>query len=291
MKDEFTRKWIVEKAGDIIKEYPEGITVRQLHYRLVTIGMTNDVNHYKRVVHAMTQARWEGIIDMDSFIDRERNTYWETKDEEKDLDAEIENAKEQIKAWMKAYKLNRWSNQENYIEVGIEKKALQGVFEMPCMWADVGLAPFKGYSSITFLYEASKRFQDAIDNGKTCIMLYFGDYDPSGEDIPRSIGRNLERMGIDIEVKHIALNPDQIKEMNLPGVPPKLTDTRTTNWDGDMVVELDAVEPNTLAKMCKDAIKEHFDDGLYNELKEKESAERTKYRKELKKFVKDLKQD
>lgn len=291
MKDEFTRQWITEKAQAILSEYAEGITVRQLHYRLVAMGMTNDMNHYKRVVNAMTQARWDGIVDMSSFIDRERSMYGETADDEKNLDNEIEHGKEQIKAWMQSYGLNRWCNQDNYIEVGIEKKALQGVFESPCFYNDVGLAPFKGYSSITFLYEARDRFLDAMKHGKKSILLYFGDYDPSGEDIPRSIQKNLLRMGVDVIVKRIALNPDQIREMSLPGVPPKVTDSRTRRWNGGSVVELDAVEPKTLSKMCENAIKEYFNRDLYDELKEKESEEKQDYRKALKEFVVTLKDE
>jgi hypothetical protein len=285
MNDEFSRQWIIENAQKILSDYSIRITIRQLHYRLVAIGMTNDTNHYKRVVGAMTKARWDGIISMGAFIDRERTMFGETEDETKDLQTEIEHGKEQINAWMNAYNLNRWSNQENYIEVGIEKKALQGVFEDPCRSADVGLAPFKGYSSITFLHEAVYRFEAAIANGKIPIMLYFGDYDPSGLDIPRSIKDNLSRMGVDIEVKRIALNPDQIQEMNLPGVPAKLTDSRTNNWSGGKVVECDAVEPMALAQMCRDAIEEYFNLDRYSELKNQESDEGTLYRKALKDYV------
>ena len=290
-KDIFTRGWIIEHAQDIISEYPEGITIRQLHYRLVAIGMINDDRHYKRVVGAMTAARWKGIVDMESFIDRERSMYGETKDDDKDLDDEIEHGKDQVSAWMNAYHLNRWSNQDNYVEVWIEKKALQGVFETPCMMADVGLAPCKGYPSITFLHEASKRFREAINRGKDIVVLYFGDYDSSGSDIPRSIQENISRMGIEIEMKRIALNPDQIEEMGLPGVPPKVTDSRTRNWDGESAVECDAVEPNILKQMCKDAIEEHFDRDLYDELKETESEEKAEYREELKEFVNNLKEE
>ena len=242
---------IIENAQNILSEYPGGITVRQLHYRLVAIGMINDMNHYKRVVTAMTKARWDDIVDMEAFVDRERSMYGETKADEKDLDDEIEQGETQVKAWMQNYRLNRWSNQDNYIEVWIEKKALQGVFERPCLAKSVGLAPCKGYPSITFLHDAYMRFSEAECNGKNPIILYFGDYDPSGEDIPRSIENNLRRMGVDVEVKRLALLPEQIEEMNLPGVPPKRTDTRTRNWSGGSVVELDAVEPTRLADMCK----------------------------------------
>ena len=287
-KDMYTRSWIIENAEKILEDYREGITIRQLHYRLVAIGMTNNVNHYKRVVTAMTQARWNNIVDMESFIDRERSMYGETKDKEKDLDDEIENAKDQIKAWMRAYGLNRWSNQTKYVEVWIEKKALQGVFERPCMLNSVGLAPCKGYPSITFLHDAYKRFYNAEGDGKELLILYFGDFDPSGVNIPESLQSNLMRMGVDVEVERIALNPDQIRDMKLPGVPPKSTDSRTANWSGGDVVECDAVEPKTLANMCKNAIGEYFDEDLYEELEETETEERQEYQKALKEFVKNM---
>jgi hypothetical protein len=118
--------------------------------------------------------------------------------------------------------------------------------------------------------------------------LYFGDFDPSGEDIPRSVKVNIERLKCNITVERRALNPEQIKAMSLPGVPPKKTDSRTRNWDGGSVVELDAVEPRTLEKMCTDAIMEYFDEDRYLELQAKEEEERKKYQDELKKFVIDL---
>ena len=291
MTDEYTRDWIITNAKEILEGYYEGITIRQLHYRLVTIGMTNDTNHYKRVVSAMTIARWKNIIGMDAFIDRERSVYGRTEAGEKDLDDEIENAKDQIKAWMRAYHLNKWSNQTNYVEVWIEKKALQGVFERPCLYAGVGLAPCKGYPSITFLNEAKERFMTAKNKGKNLIMLYFGDHDPSGDNIPVSLKKNLARLGVDVDVKRIALTPEQVEEMGLPGVPPKHTDTRTLNWDGHSAVECDAVEPKALAEMCKEAIKEYFDEELYKELKETEAQEKVEYQKALKEFVNNLSQE
>lgn len=290
-EDIYDRQWITEHAKEILATYSDGITIRQLHYRLVALGMINDDNHYKRVVKAMTEGRWKGIISMRAFIDRERSLYHRTEATEKNVEDEIENAKHQVKAWMVSYHLERWSNQKTYVEVWIEKKALQGVFEHPCLMRGVGLFPCKGYPSVTALYEASNRFKEAINNGKKIVILYFGDFDPSGEDIPRSVNENIERLNASVEVVRVALHPEQIAEFNLPGVPPKKTDSRTANWDGGSVVELDAVEPRTLEQMCKDAIDEYFDEDLHAELKERERTERERYQSELKDFVNNLKDD
>ena len=288
-KSVYDRKWIVENSVKFLEEYSGGITIRQLHYRLVSIGMTNDTRHYKKVVAAMTVSRWDRSVRMDSFIDRERSMYGETKGDEKSLPREIEKGKQQIEAWMNAYGLNRWSNQKNYVEVWIEKKALQGVFEMPCMTWGVGLAPCKGYPSLTFLNEASIRFFAALRAQKDLTILYFGDYDPSGLDIPRVIEKNLARLGVGVNVVNIALTAAQIKSMRLPGVPPKAGDSRTKNWAGGKVVECDAVEPRKLAEMCKSSISEYFDDDLFSELENREALEKSKYRKALKTFVRNIK--
>lgn len=288
--DIYGKAWIVEHGKAVLEQYSSGITVRQLHYRLVAQGMINDLNHYKRTVKAMSDARWEGEVDFTAFIDRERQVVGSTDAEEKDVADEIENAKTQIKAWMSAYGLDRWSNQPKYVEVWIEKKALQGVFERPTMHMDVALCPCKGYPSLTYLHEAVGRFQEAKDRDQEVIILYAGDYDPSGEDIPRSIRENLARMGCSVTVERIALTPEQIGEMGLPGVPAKETDTRTARWDGAEVVELDAVEPETLRKMAEEAIQSHFDEDLYQELNDREEKEREQYQKAVRDFVVNFKE-
>ena len=287
----YNRAWINENSVKVIANYHEGLTLRQLYYRLVSIGMTNDLLHYKKVVAAMGKARWDGIVSMDSFIDRERAMYGKTQATELFLKDQIDEAKDSIKIWLNSYFLERWSNQTEYIEVWIEKKALQGVFERPCSRYNVGLAPCKGYPSITFLNEARERFQIAKDDNKNVTILYFGDFDPSGEDIPRSIEANLAKMGCSITMDRRALHQEQIDDLNLPSVPPKKTDSRTSNWSGSGVVELDAVEPNKLKKMAEEAINEYFDEDLYFDLKEKEKEERLKYQLKLKEFVKEMKDE
>lgn len=68
-KDEFTRDWIIENSVEILSRYEPGVlTIRALHYQLVSIGMTNTLQHYKRVVSAMEVARWDGLgqVELDA---------------------------------------------------------------------------------------------------------------------------------------------------------------------------------------------------------------------------------
>lgn len=279
----FTKTWIIDNSIEICSQYDYGVlTLRSLHYQLVGLGMTNDIQHYKRVVNAMIEARWAGQISFDQFSDLDRSMIGGTKHETTILADKIEEGKFQVKAWMTAYSKNRWENQPIYPEVLIEKKALQGVFAPICEDMDVSLGACKGYPSLTFLNEMANRFRD-ID--KHIVVLYFGDYDPSGEDIPRSIVENLERFGVSIDLRRIALMEDQVMEWKLPPAPAKLTDSRTAKWDGLGQVELDAVKPERLQQLCRKSIKSLFDDYLYDELIEQERTEKTEYVRRLKEFV------
>lgn len=277
-KSIFDKNWIIKNGIPIVQSYNGNLTIRSLHYRLVSKGMTNDINHYKKVVSAMTDARWEGLLDFESFQDHERETLGSTDYETTNVDDAVSKAKGQIRAWATSYSKNRWENQPIVPEVFIEKKALQGVFERPCREWDVALNPCKGYPSLTFLNDVSKRLQSIMDEGKEPIILYFGDYDCSGEDIPRSIQENLEKMGTYVEVRRIALMEHQVIEWKLPPAPTKETDSRGRNWDGLGQVELDAVEPSQIVRLCNDAIKSVFDPELYVELQNQEDTEKYEFR-------------
>jgi hypothetical protein len=291
MKDIFTKTWIIENAIDVCRQYRDGVlTLRALHYQLVGRGMTNDIQHYKRVVSAMIDARWDGQIAFEKFSDLDREMVGDTNFEKTTVDDKVTQGIQQVDAWMRAYRKNRWENQPIYPEIFIEKKALQGVFQNTCYSWDVALGACKGYPSLTFLYESANRFRTAMDAGKQCVILYFGDYDPSGEDIPRSIQENLTKFSVDVDVRRIALMEHQVKQWNLPPAPAKDTDTRTAAWDGIGQVELDAVRPEQLMTLLENALRGVFDEHLHDELLNLETTERVEYRRQLREYVNGIKE-
>jgi hypothetical protein len=288
MKSEFDKKWIIENGVPIAKSYGGNITLRGLHYRLVAKGMINDVAHYKKVVTSMIDARWDGLLDFDDFKDHERETLGMTRYDLTDVESAVDEAKNQIKAWANSYRKNRWENQPIYPEVFIEKKALQGVFEDTCNKWGVALNPCKGYPSLTFQYDAKRRFDSAISAQKMPVILYFGDYDCSGEDIPRSIQDTLLRMGTQVELKRIALTEKQVVKWKLPPAPTKRGDSRAANWDGLGQVELDAVEPDKIISLLTDAIQSVFDEELYSDLRAIEEDEIDQFKAVIKRDFKKL---
>lgn len=286
-RDIYSGKWITENAIEIVERYNKGVlTIRALFYQLVSIGMTNSDRHYKRVVNAMIEARWAGLIDWDTFSDRDRMMIGETKYKETIYEEKVSLAKRQIELWMTSYMKNRWENQPYYPEVLIEKKALEGVFVDVCKDNYITLGACKGYPSLTFIYDMSERMKLAVERGKKPIILYFGDYDPSGEDIPRSIEENLRKFGVeDIELRRVLLMKEHVVEWNLPPAPKKDTDSRSASWDGLGQVELDAVEPRKLQRICQEAIDEIFDPVLYDELLDQQTEETDKFTIELRNYV------
>lgn len=165
--DMYNRKWITDNAVAEIQNYDPGVlTIRGLHYRLVARGMTNTTKHYKRVVAAMTKARWDGLVDFNTFSDNDRQMLGYTDADTTNVDDKISQAKRQLELWMTNYSKNRWENQSYYPEVFIEKKALQGVFQGPCRDLDVALGACKGYPSLTFLHDAAYRFRAAFNEGR-----------------------------------------------------------------------------------------------------------------------------
>lgn len=281
------KDWIMTESLRVLETYgSDSVTLRQLYYRLVSAGMPNCIQSYKRVVAVMTEARKTGQVPYDAFEDRDRAIIGRTQSQTKMLDNEIESAKQMIKIWMRSHHLERWSNQETYLEVWIEKKALQGVLTDIASMEGVGLFACKGYPSLSSLYEASQRFGEARDNGKSLVIIYLGDYDPTGEDIPRSIQDSMaSQFGLDIDVQRIALMESQVKEYNLPPAPVKDTDSRSKGWDGLGQVELDALEPTVLKDMTRKAIRSHFDQEAYKRLKLQESEERMTYQQALRDYV------
>ena len=110
-------------------------------------------------------------------------------------------------------------------------------------------------------------------------LLYFGDFDPTGLDIPRNIKERLEEFGVDFEFHRLAITDEQIKQHNIPPIPTKKTDSRTAGFvakHGDRAVELDALNPKVLQKLIDDSITQYLDKDLYDETLQEQEEDLTK---------------
>jgi hypothetical protein len=76
----------------------------------------------------------------------------------------------------------------------------------------------------------------------------------------------------EIHFERIAVNPDQISAWNLPSRPTKTTNPRAKKFGADRV-ELDAIEPERLRQLVKEAIEKHISAHQLSVLKAAEQNE------------------
>jgi hypothetical protein len=75
----------------------------------------------------------------------------------------------------------------------------------------------------------------------------------------------VDELGGEVSFRRLAVTPVHIDELALLTAPPKPTDNRT--FDGQGTVQAEAIPPNELARILKDALASNFDFGAHEEAK------------------------
>jgi len=256
-------------VNGILGEYEGPLTLRQVYYRLVAAQIIqNTENEYKGLSKHLTRARLAGLVDDSRIIDRVRATIrvpcWP------DLSHFLRTVR-------RSYRREKWTSQDYNLEVWCEKDAVAGVLEPIANEYEIILYPCRGYNSYSALKEAAERI-GYID--RPTVVLYMGDFDPSGQDMPRDIRDRLtEDFGVQLDLYVIALTREQIETYDLPPAPAKRTDSRAAAFmakHGDMAVELDALPPNVLQELVRVNVEQFFDMSSFERQAEIERAEQEK---------------
>lgn len=258
---------MLEKIAIILKEFEEQgikVTLRQLYYQLVSRGfIPNLVKEYKKLSDLLTNARYSGAIDWDAIEDRVRQPH---------LAQFYSGMDEFIEVVKRSYRLNGWEGQDNYIELWTEKDALSSVIIPITNRYQVPFIVNRGYTSSSSIYDSAKRLNE--QEGKTKIILYLGDHDPSGMDMDRDIIDRLEVLGVnDVKVIRIALTLKQIKQYNPPENPTKQTDPRAKGYYeefGGKCWEVDALRPDILMDLIEKSILQYLDLDKFEQVRKKE---------------------
>lgn len=158
----------------------------------------------------------------------------------------------------RAYRRDVWDEQPGYLEVWLEKDALSGIFEVVLNQYGVSLNVGRGYDGWDSIHNAAERYEDR----DSVTILYFGDLDPSGEDMVRSLRERLAFFDCTPEVVKCALTKEDIRRYDLPSDFTKKSDTRAVKFvakHGDVSVELDALPVDVLRQRLIDAVEERMD--------------------------------
>lgn len=250
----------------IIGEYsPLGLvlTVRQLFYQMVARGLIKNTEQtYKKICWTVNKAKLAGLIDWGAIEDRTRafrgKQRWAT-------------ASEIMGAAVNGFHMDMWRLQPVRVYAVIEKEALSSVFSPVCREFDVPLLAARGYPSGSVLREFAQNYMLPYED-QECVLLHFGDHDPSGMDMSRDLEERLTLFGehVKMDFRRIALNMPQIEELKPPPNPAKVTDSRWAAYVrkfGHYSYELDALDPRYLQQLFREEVVKYINQEGWDEQK------------------------
>jgi hypothetical protein len=228
------------------------ITGRGIGYKLFTAGLISsmETRQMQRVYRLLKEARERDMIPWSWIVDETR---------ELERIASWDDPAAFVEAVKSSYRRDHWNYQPVRVEVWSEKGTVRGVLAPVLDRYGVGFRVMHGFSGATTVYDVA---QD--DDGRPLIVLYVGDYDPSGlcmseHDLP---DRLAKYGGDHVALKRIALKRTHTR--HLPSFPAsdKRKDPRY-KWFvrsfGDQCWELDALDPNDLRDLVERAIESEIE--------------------------------
>jgi len=281
-------KKLLEHVREVVDSYSMPITSRQVFYRLVAKGcLENTHPEYRKACRICSKGRYTGHIDWDAIVDDTRGAY-KTQDWNSMEDA--------VKAQIEDFRLDRWANSSYYLEVYVEKRGMVNTLYPTTDSLDVHIVSCGGWDSTSNVWGAARRLIEKQKQGKAIRILYFGDFDPSGDFMHNVVERKLREFDLDLNLDRILLKLEQVQLHSLPvkfevlakkgdgQVYDKLkADPRAKGFKDKygelMQVEIDALEPNLLIEYVKNSILEYLDTNDYRDILKQEKKTKKKWRK------------
>jgi hypothetical protein len=234
---------ILRRALDEVNAVPYAVTARWVFYRLLQAGILAEKGDYKRLLSYLSKARkqWYGGWRPDTLTDDSRAALVRGSGF-RDGQGWARALAEQS-----ACNLDRWASQNVYVEIWFEAAAMSAQFEY---YADpnIPLLAFHGDISIPAKWEAASRLVGRWRQMRVPIhVMYYGDLDPKGMQIPLSARDDVRQMMIDAYANlgatdeqwrellanftftRIGLNDDQVGQYGIQENPER---PGTYQWEG-----------------------------------------------------------
>ena len=258
------------------------MTKRQIFYRLISSDAVKQkcwhwagrqVDIYKALGRTLKWMRIDDKLPWSAITDEHRVTTPKIgfTDVREFVDSEMYN-------FLSGYGRCMAQKQKNYIEVWIEKATLLHIIKPVVDSFCRRVVVCKGYNSITFQAEFYNRATEAIGMDQQPIVLYFGDWDPSGVNMIYAAMQTItDELDLDM-VRYIraGINPEHFGMIQANPVPVKLSDTRSRRFIKQYVeiaYELDAFHPEQLQKLVRTSIEAFTDMSEYDENAAKEELD------------------
>lgn len=252
---------VVMSAKSIVESYSTPVTLRQLFYRLVSaLLIPNSTTAYKGLSSKTAEARRAGAFP--DLMDRTRRIH---------RDLSFAGPVEALRWLERIYRLDRTRDQDVSVYLACEKAGLVEQLSAEFGHFGVPVLALGGYSSQTYVDQV---VADVERQGRPAVLLYGGDFDPEGEDIDRDF---VARTDCWDKVIRVALTAEQVEEHNLPPMPGKATSSRAAGFiarHGRLVqVEVDALPPDVLLGLFRDALDEWWDESVWEEVMLQEESD------------------
>jgi len=256
---------LIEAAHAILEENHPA-TVRQVFYQLVVRHtLPNSEKSYKAVIRTLKEGRKQSCIPWEWVEDPDRLPRTVPQ-----WDGLADFAEDAVRSYRRSIR----DAQHKYFELWLEKRALAGIFTDVLEPYGITLNVGKGYDSLSAIYTAAKRY----DGKGEVEILYFGDFDPSGVDIDRSLGKRFsELFDCRLLIIRCAILPEDIEQFKLPPDSTKKTDKRRKGFVetyGDIAVELDALPLDILRGRIKAEVESRLDMRVLEAIRKRETEEK-----------------
>jgi hypothetical protein len=266
-----TKAEMEERAGFLIdyaaKHGP--VTVRGLYYQAEVAavpGIDKTELAYSRVQRQVLALRRSGRMPYKHIADATR---WMRKPRSYDSISDA------LTSCAYFYRRSLWLDATEYAEIWLEKDAIAGAIYPVTSENDVPLMVTRGFCSETFAFEA---IEQRGDDKRPYYIYYLGDFDRAGRDAARSLRKKLEQFGkekgIAVHFVELAVTLEQIRDLRLPTREPKRTTAADKAWPHDFACELDAIPPDTLRQIVREAIEKHLPADQLKILKIAEESEK-----------------
>jgi hypothetical protein len=265
---------LLEQVDGVLDEYREHVplTVRQIFYRLVTSGYPKTELAYNRLAEHLVRARRARLIPFDAIRDDGVVTYsspWHDG---------VEDFWNETGRRIHSYRRDRQAGQPHRVELWCEAAGMAPQLARVADDYSVPVFGSGGFASLTAVRLIADR---ALARTVPTILLHVGDYDPSGESIFSSIAGDAAAFvtadryvrTLRIEALRVALTAEQVEAHELPTAPPKSSDSRSGCWRGE-TCQLEALAPDVLAQIVRDAIAGLVDEAAFTLQVELEQSDR-----------------
>lgn len=246
------------------------LTVRQIFYRLVgAYGFPKTERDYNNLANYLVRARRAGMIPFSAIRDDGTESmggggysgpegFWRS-----------------VRYTAEHFRRDRLEPQVVAVELWCEAAGMVPQLERATRDYSIPVFSTGGFSSVTVTHEIAQRASYA---DKPTVFLHIGDYDPSGQSIFESMSEDAELFAeglgaYEFEPERVALTAGQVEEFGLPTAPPKSSDTRSRSWF-DETCQAEALPPDLLARLAREAVENHLDLDLFEETVAEEEQQR-----------------